>query len=78
MALKVWRSSNKGYVEIQVNNDIEAMRKIDILSRADLLDNSIQWNAFGLLEYQDGEWSEWYNDNGDSIMDVLLSESELS
>jgi hypothetical protein len=35
-----------------------------------LKDNTIFANAFGLEVFEDGAWSEWYDDNGFDIMEL--------
>lgn len=39
---------------------------------ADLENHDVFSNAFGLMELEDGEWTEWYHeDTGDDIMAVV-------
>lgn len=49
----------------------EAKEKIDTLAKADLKDNGIGSNVFGLEEFVDGEWSEYYNDDGMDITEIM-------
>jgi hypothetical protein len=39
--------------------------------KADLANPSIESNAFGMEIFEDGEWTEWYDDQGQSLDDLL-------
>ena len=45
----------------------EGADKINELAAKDLKNKNIFSNAFGLEIFEDGEWSEWYDENGDDI-----------
>ena len=54
----------------------EGARLINDLASAQLKDGWIQSNAFGMECVEDGEWSEWYNELGDGILEVADAELE--
>lgn len=72
--LRVWhipQAPGKPF-EIDVQTPQEAKRIIDMLAAYDLFQfkNRIKpdyTNASGLLVFEDGEWVEWYDENGDDI-----------
>ncbi len=40
------------------------------------LNSPVIWgNAFGLETFEDGEWSEWYDEGGFDIMEVLRGDN---
>lgn len=57
-----------------VNSPAKAKKLIDKLALEQLKDESIMFNAFGLEVYEDGEWSEWYDENGDGIDEAVEAE----
>lgn len=53
----------------------EAIKVLDILASYDMFqyENFIKpgyCNASGLTVFEDGEWTEWYNDDGEDIDEV--------
>lgn len=50
-----------------VANIEEAAYIINKTANFDLKDPRISANAGGLEVFEDGEWGEWYDDNGDDI-----------
>jgi hypothetical protein len=50
-----------------VVNPIEAIAWIDKLADEQVNDEDIGWNAFGLQVFEDDEWVDWYNDEGQDI-----------
>lgn len=73
--LRVWHAFNDGSHKMHhhnVNTPEEAIKLIDKLGKEQLHDDSIDFNAFGLEEYVDGVWSEWYNEDGDDIESAIL------
>ena len=59
---------------IPVKSPVEGLKLIDKLTEQQLNDASIWGNAFGLEEFTDGEWSEWYSEDGDDIRQVDFPE----
>ncbi len=60
---------------VTVATSIEAIKVLGILADYDTFQfkNRIKpdyCNAAGLEVYEDGEWLEWYNDNGEDIDEV--------
>lgn len=66
--LKVWHNVNGHNTYHNVSSPAHAMTLIDSLTASDLLDKSVTFNAFGLLDH-DG--TEWYDDEGNDILDLL-------
>ena len=50
-----------------VKSPEEAKAKLDKLAQRDLRDSSVFDNAGGLQVYEEGEWTEWYDENGNDI-----------
>ncbi len=51
-----------------VASPLEAIQKIEALARADLEPDSLVWgNVLGLCVLEDGEWVDWYDNEGDDI-----------
>lgn len=74
---KVWAASDTGMRQYAVKNPAEAIRLIGDLAKALLEDANITWDAFGLEELEsDGEYHEWYDDDGNSINDLLDQKEE--
>ncbi len=71
---RVWCVNNAGKQEFMVNSPAKAKKLIDKLALEQLKDESIMFNAFGLEVYEDGEWSEWYDENGDGIDEAVEAE----
>jgi len=60
---------------VPVSTPAEAQKLLTVLADYDIfqLENNIKpdyCNAGGLEEFQNGEWAEWSDDNGDSIDDA--------
>jgi hypothetical protein len=64
--LRVWNIINPprepDYYPVKDINHAEKL--IDCLAESQLLQNEIDSNVFGLEIYQDGEWTDWYDDDG--------------
>lgn len=78
--LRVWWIRNvPGTPEYYPVKDVkEAIVLIKKLAKKDLKDKSVTDNASGLEIFENGEWSEFYDDDGRSIDDILedLEEKE--
>lgn len=72
---RVWWSTGKTQRYFYVDNVDEAKLVYATLSRREQDDESIDYNAGG-LEYRGlmGDWSEWYNDYGEDIGEVIDNE----
>lgn len=72
-ALRVWWIVNPPSAPFHypVDNADEAIEIIEKLTKIDLADSRIWANAGGLEVFEDGEWSEWYDEYGDDIMEVI-------
>ncbi len=70
--------------DTMVKNLDEAKLLLRTLARYDIfqLENKIKpdfCNAGGLMVFDqdgDGEWTDWYNEDGDSISDIMRNEEE--
>ena len=68
--LRVWNftSPPKLIDHYPVESVDEAVTLINTLSEIQLKNDRIKDNAFGLEVFEDGEWCEWNNEDGDDIM----------
>ncbi len=69
--LRVWYKSNLAEYNYSVANLDAAKLKINTLAECDLKNRNIEWNVMGLEVFEDGEWSEWYNEDGQGIDDII-------
>lgn len=76
--LRVYRHTNKCSIEEKVESTQDAMDFINEWSEKDLKDNSIEWNAFGLEEFNQDtqEYEEYYNEDGEDILELMDSEGK--
>jgi len=49
----------------------EAIEEIERLTREDLRNEDVIANAGGLEVYEDGEWTEYYDDEGRDILEIM-------
>jgi len=52
----------------------QARSLINSLADAQLCDRKVICNAFGLETLENGQWTEWHDDSGNSIDDLLETE----
>jgi hypothetical protein len=66
---RVWYCPNfpGEVIHFYVSSPKEGADKINEQSKKDLHNKNIYQNAFGLEVFEDGEWCEWYDENGDDI-----------
>ena len=57
--------ANPKYYEVATPE--EGADKINWLAARDLKNKNISSNVMGLEVFEDGDWSEWYDENGDDI-----------
>lgn len=71
--LRVYRHTNKQIIEQKVKNIQEAIDFINEWTEKDLKDDSTEWNVFGLEEFNPvtDEYEEWYNEDGEDILEVI-------
>ena len=60
-----------------VSTSDEARQLLQKLADADLADSSVARNAGGLEVYDGGEWTEWADEDGDSIDDLMREADEV-
>lgn len=67
--LRVWHIQNPPNESTwyDVASPAEAIKKITELAEIDLGDRNIWGNVFGLSVLEDGDWIEWYDEEGDDI-----------
>ncbi len=71
MKARVWNSINFERMDFYTVESVEeAIVLIDNLADAQLKNEAITDNAFGLEVFEDGEWNEYYNEFGDDIHDI--------
>ena len=61
---------------VNVKNVKEAILVIDALTRRDLKDERITDNAMGLQVFENGEWCDYYNKDGEDINEIMDREEE--
>ena len=73
--MRVWWSRNvpNRPKYFKVKDIEEAKRTIEELTQEDLKDKSVEDNVGGLEVFENGEWSEYYNDDGQDIMEIIDS-----
>jgi len=72
--LRVWymdRLPVRKTTRIEVSDIEGAILVIHTLTQRDLNDDRVTDNVMGLEEFNDGEWSEYYNNDGESIDDII-------
>lgn len=72
--LRVYRVINGETQCFPVRNPQHAIALIDALSKSDLLADGIDYNCYGLEQYNEVEdrWEEWEDKNGDDIENTSL------
>ena len=76
MKLRVYwiRDGKTTYYRVE---DVEEAKKIiERETQKDLHDLRITWNASGLEVYEDGEWCEYYNEDGLDIKEIMEEDEE--
>lgn len=76
--LKVYHIQN-GIQHLYPVKDVEqAKRLIGTLSESDLYNELVEFNAFGLVEWDSDEkdYFEWYDEDGRDIMEIMDEEAE--
>jgi len=73
MELRVWNVINPPNkpAYYPVSTPQEAYKKIVELSAVQLMNPNVFSNAFGLEVFEDGEWSEWYNEYGEDVSEAF-------
>jgi len=73
MELRVWHVKNppRNPEYFDVDSVEQAIAKIKELEEKELRDSSIVINAFGLEICKDGEWTEYYDEKGKDIFNII-------
>ena len=74
--LQVWWANNFGSKRVDVKNIDQAKGCLKGFGQSEVDNENIGWNAGGLEVFENGEWSEWYNENGSDIREVMEEEDE--
>ena len=76
--LRVWWSRNVPSKAryFKVNDVEEAKKKIEELTQEDLKNKLVEDNVGGLEIFEDGKWSEYYNEDGNDIMQILKEDGQ--
>ena len=86
--LRVWHNQSGHIVhQIEVESPLQAMALIEQWADEDLKNPNVEFNCFGLEEYDDTDlpesdkgtdegWCEWYNADGEDIEEVINSLEE--
>ena len=61
----------KNTLYIKVKDIKEAKLVIMVLTQRDLKDDRITDNMMGLEEFDNGEWGEYYNEDGQDIDEIM-------
>ena len=71
--LRVWYVENVpgNPIYFHVSSVQEAKLKIEELTHADLHNPDVYSNAMGLEEYDGEEWTEYYDEQGRDIMELM-------
>ena len=58
----------------KVHNPRHAYKVINNLADSQVNDETILYNAIGLQVFEDGDWCDWCNEEGDEIHDVVFDD----
>jgi len=67
--LRVWNIVNvpNFAIYVPVSTPEDAIRIINYMAEDQLKEERITSNVFGLEVFEDGEWTDWYNELGEDI-----------
>ena len=76
--LRVYHMQNGEMHYYRVNSVVDGEMLIDLLAQADLLNPSVEMNAFGLEEFDEetGDYIEYYGIDGDDIIALMDEEDD--
>ena len=76
--LKVYHIQNGIEHLYPIQNIEQAKRLITELAQSDLFNEAIEFNAFGVLEWdsEEQDYFEYYDEDGRDIMEILDDEAE--
>ena len=66
-----WVDGRKTTDYHEVSSVNEAIEKIKQLTKEDLKNEDVIANAYGLEIFEDGEWSEYYDEEGRNIDEIM-------
>lgn len=76
--LRVWWGRNFEQMEYHYVGTLEeAVRIYNMLADADLKNKKVTDNAGGLEICENGLWSEYYNDDGNAIDEIMKEDEEI-
>lgn len=74
--MRVWLNRNGKNTFEQVESISEAKAIIRKAIAKDLKDDNVITNAFGFEVIEDGDWSEYYDNDGNDIMEAIDNEDK--
>lgn len=74
--LRVWWNSNGETTYYYITDIKQAQTIRNVLAIRELDDESIAFNASGVEVFEDGEWNEWYSDEGLDVDEYFEGEEE--
>lgn len=77
LKLRVWWNRNGKQTFYPVSDVEQAKKIINRETNRDLNNPLIVWNASGLEVFEDGEWCEWYSEEGLDIKEIMDNEDEV-
>lgn len=78
MKLRIWYAKNppRPLKYFPVDSVEQAVTEINKMIQRDLDDPCVTDNAFGLEVYEDGEWTEYYNEEGNDVFEIIEEAEE--
>ena len=71
LKLRVWWNRNGKQTNFSVKDVEQAKQVIERETQKDLKNPFVVWNAFGLEVFEDGDWCEFYNEDGLDILEII-------
>lgn len=72
-SLRLWAIRNPPNAPTfqDVATPAEGLEVVKKWVKADLANPAIDTNVFGMEIFEDGQWTEWYDEDGQSLTDIL-------
>lgn len=71
LKLRVWWNRNGNQTNFSVKDVEQAKQVIERETQKDLKNPIVVWNACGLEVFEDGDWCEFYNEDGLDILEII-------
>lgn len=72
--MRVWWNTEQTVRYYYVTTIEDAMKVLSVLTTREMDDDSIEFNASGLEQYDGQEWTEYYDDDGRDIQEMMAEE----